>query len=202
MTQNMQRIEKIKKLMSVRLPLSKLQWFLVLFFSIIIYLSLGLGGYQSAVYRATIEPTENSNGPVKVVFYGAHYEDYLASGALLIPARGWHVLSLSDSTTLTAEEHAPPLVFYSEGEPIEVGLLHYADAGVARLVDGNRMVKLISLRASPESVSVLTVGGDSSDVPQSGSTITLVSLFWHAGVFFFILALLTLIARDAIKRHG
>lgn len=195
----MQRIERIKKLIAVRLPLSKLQWFLVLFFSIIIYLSLGLGDYQSAVYRATIEPAENSNGPVKVVFYGAHYEDYLASGALLIPASGWHVLSLSDSTILTAEEHALPLAIYSEGEPIEVGLLHYADAGVARLVDGNNVVRLISLRSSPESVAVLTVGGESSDVLQSGSTIKKASGFWLAGVFFFILALLTLIARMQLR---
>ena len=202
MTQNMQRIERIKKLMAVRLPLSKLQWFLVLFFSIIIYLSLGLGDYQSAVYRATIEPAKKSSGPVKVVFYGAHYVDYLASGALFIPKSGWHILSLTDSTTLTAEKHAPSLAIYSEGEPIKIGLLHYADAGVARLVDGNGVVKLISLRSSSESVSVLTVGGDSSDVPQSGNTVLLASLFWHAGVFFFILALLILIARDAIKRHG
>ena len=163
---------------------------------------MGLGSYRSAVYRATIELAENSNGPVKVVFYGARYQKYLASGALLIPKSGWHILSLTDSTTLTAEKHAPSLAIYSEGEPIKIGLLHYADAGVARLVDGNGVVKLISLRSRPESVSVLTVGGDSSDVPQSGSTITLVSLFWHAGVFFFILALLTLIAGDAIKRHG
>ena len=199
MISNMQGIKDVKNIVTNGLRLSKLQWLLVLFFSIVIYLSLGLGDRHSAVYKATIGPSQSSNGPVKVVIYGNRYEDYLASGALHIPASGWRVETLSDSTTLTAVEYATPLVIYSEGEPVEVGLLHYDKAGPVKLVDGNNNAKLIPLRSSSESVSVLTIGGRASSVPQSGSSIKRTSIFMLAGVFIFVLAMLTLIARMQLR---
>ena len=199
MNQNMQGVEKIKQLMAIWNYPSKLQWFLVVFFSIVIFLSLGLGDHQSAVYKVTIEPAENSNGPVKVVIYGNRYEDYLASGALHIPASGWNVETLSDSTILTAVEYATPLVIYSEDDPVEVGLLHYAKAGVVRLVDGNNNAKLIPLQSTSESVYALTIGGRASNVPQSGNSIKRTSIFMLAGVFIFVLAILTLIASMQLR---
>ena len=158
-----------------------------------------MGGYESAVYRLTIEPAEHSNHPVKVVFYGDNYEDYLASGALHIPASGWHVLTLSDSTTLTAEEHALPLLLYSEGDPIEVALLHYANAGVVLLTSGkNNASKLISLRSNSESVSTLTIGGNASDIRSVENK--QFSFFVLTGVFITIFAVLTLIACMQLRR--
>lgn len=193
MIQKARGIEKIKQLLANGFLLSKLQWFLVVFFSTIIYLSLGLLSNQSAVYRATIEPAENSNGIVKVVFFGDRYKEYLASGGLHIPESGWRVSTASDSTTLTAEEYAPPLAIYSEGETIEVGLLHYANAGIVRLADGkNSTVELISLQSGSESVSTLKIGGSASDVRSFENK--QISFFALTGVFTSILVVLTLIA--------
>lgn len=202
MTQDKPPIKQLRQLLAKVLPLSKLQWVLVLLFSTVIYLSLGLGGHEAPVYRLTIDPAESSSGPVKIVFYGHHYKDYLASGALRIPASGWSALTLVDSTTLTAEVQATPLVIYSEGEPLEIGLLHYYAAGVARLVDGNNLVRLIDLRSTPETVPILTVGGERSEVHQSGTIHKKPSIYKVAGVFVLILALLTLIARMQLRQNA
>ncbi|WP_180128942.1 hypothetical protein [Rhodoferax sp. BLA1] len=199
MSQNIWRVGKVKEMLSDGVSLSKKHWLIVLIFSIVIYLSLGLGGAPSAVYRASIAPAEDSNGPVKVVFYDSQYEDYLASGALQLPSSGWRVATASDSTTLTAEERSPPLVIYSEGEPITIGLLHYADAGVVRVADGNNVAKLISLRRSSESVSNITVGGKTSDVIQSGIVDKQFSVIARIGLFFFIFILLVLIAKTQLR---
>lgn len=190
----MQGVDKIKQLFIIKNFPSKLQWFLVLLFSVVLFLSLGLGNHQASVYKATIESAENSNGPVKVVFYGNRYENYLASGSLHVPASGWQVETYADSTTLTAIEHSAPLVIYTEDEVVTLGLLHYANAGIARIVDGSNVSKLIPLRATSESVETLTIGGDSSDVSQAGVMIRHTSYLIQAGMFVSILLLFTLIA--------
>lgn len=199
MNQDMRGVGKIKQEMAIWNYPSKLQWFLVLFFSIVIFLSLGLGDHQSAVYRVTIEPVENSNGPVKVVLYGNRYDDYLASGALQIPASGWNVEKFGDYTTLTAIENAPPLLIYSENESVVIGLLHYAGAGVARLVDGNNSTELIPLQANSESVSALSIGGRKSDVQKSGYKTKHTSIFILVMVFTLILLIFTLIALTQLR---
>ena len=200
MIPNTLEIQKLKQLITDRLQLSKLQWFLVLFFSVVIFLSLGLGDHRSSVYTASIGPAKNSNGPVKVVIYGNRYENYLASGALRIPKTGWSVKTFSDSTTLTAVENARPLNIYSDIEQVVVGLLHYNKAGVAYLIDGNNNAKAIHLRSSLESVSTLTIGGDASNVQQSGSIIKHISIFKLIAAFAFILIILTLIASMQLKQ--
>ena len=53
MTQNTLRIEKTKQLISTVIPLSTLQWFLVLFFSCVLFLSLGLGEQHTTIFGLT-----------------------------------------------------------------------------------------------------------------------------------------------------
>jgi len=83
---------------------------------------------------------------------------------------------------------------------VEIGLLHYANAGVIRFVDGNNVAKLIPLRSSSESVSTLTVGGGASDVRQSG--VKYASNLMVAGVFIFILVLFALIAQMQLRKSA
>lgn len=199
MNQDLNEVVKMKQLLANWKYLSKRQWFLILISSVIIFLSLGLVNHQSAVYKVTIAPAENSKGPVKIVVYGDRYEKYLSSGALRIPASGWNVKTLSDSTILTAIKEAIPLIIYSEDEPVEIGLLHYADAGVVHLVDGKNNSKLISLQSTLESVSAFTIGGTHSSVPQSVNSKERTSIFKLAGVFIFILAFLILIAQMQLR---
>lgn len=201
MSQDMQGVAKIKQSMAIWNYPSKLQWFLILFFSIVLFLSLGLRDHQLAVYKVTIEPAKNSNGPVKVVLYGNRYEDYLTSGALHVPTSGWHIEKFSDYTTITAVEHAPPLIIYSEDESVVIGLLHYTGAGVARLVDGNNSTKLIPLQANSESVSALSIGGRTSDVQMSGYKTKHISIFILVMVFALILLIFTLIALTQLKNN-
>ncbi len=71
---------------------------------------------------------------------------------------------------------------------------------MARLIDGSNIVKLIDLRSTPETVPILMVGGESSEVLQSGTIFKKPSLYKVAGVFVLILALLTLIARMQLRQ--
>ena len=174
--------------------LSALQWGTVLFFSVIIFLSLGLLDHQTPIYRTTFQPAPNNEGAVKVVFYDARYENYLSSGALLVPQVGWRVEKASDSTTLTAEGLAEPLVFYSEGDAVVVGLLHYAKGGVAQLVNGDKAVHLVSLRSDSEYVSTLTLGGSAPDVVGAAIGIKKIPVMVSIAAFGFIFATLMAIA--------
>lgn len=196
-----QLVNKFVRLITNGNSLSKQQWILILFISIAIFLSLGLGDHRIVVYKATIEPAENSIGPVKLVFYGNLYQDYLSSGALRTPEQGWRVDTFGDATTLTAVEPTPPLVFYSEGDPVRVGLLHFPNSGDVRLVDSSNVAKVIPLRSNSESVSVLTIGGYASDVPQSVDT-KHASFFMLTGVFILIPVLLISIAQMQLRKCG
>ena len=182
----------IKILTATLLGLSKIQRLLIVFFSIIFYLSFGFGE-QTFGYRATIQPDSSGGGSVKVVLYHPHYEDYRTSGALRIPASGWSVTSGSDSTTLTAKEGASPLVVYSNGPPVEIGLLRYAEGGTVRLGNDQGLVRMISLKALSESVTSLSIGGKKSDVPPFGS-IDVFPPVQRAALFLSILFFLTFVA--------
>jgi len=193
MIHNISWRNKLTQLMSTTCQLSVLQWFLVLLFSVVIFISLGLVDRPSTVFLLTIGPAENSNGPVKVVFYGTRYNEYLASGSLRIPGSGWKIEILSDATIVTSTQDASPLVFHSEGDPLVFGLLRYTNAGIARLIDGDNVVQLINLHSNSESISTLTIGGNASNV-QPTNGVKYLSTFGLAGVFASILGILTLTA--------
>lgn len=160
-------IGKVKLWLRGVLVLSPLQRILIFIFSVTLYLACGFEK-QAMFYEAAVQPDVSSGGAVKVVLYDPHYDDYLRSGALRIPTTGWTVTRGSDSTTLTAEMRALPISVVAKEQPVELGLLHYANGGVANIVDVNGKSKLIPLTSTAESIERIVVGGPDSSVASSG----------------------------------
>ncbi len=174
--------------------ISKLQWFLILILSTIIFLSLGLLERPIQVYQTAVQPASENEGVVSIVFYGHRYKDYKSSGALLLPEPNWFITEYSDSTILTAPKGAKPLILYSEGDPILFGLIHQQGGGIIRLANSDDSdFKSISLQSDSHFVSTISIGGKSSDIPLSKISLKRYNNKYLMRVFASIFALLTII---------
>ncbi len=181
--------------MFTNLQWSKLHWFLIVFFTLAIYLSLGLNSHEIPIYRTTVGPAANSHGPVTIVI--RRYQHYKNSGALQVPPSGWQIQSFHHHTTLTAQGNVTPLSFYVKGNnhPITFSLLHSSNAGIAKLVNDNNITETIPLHSNTQSSTFWTIGGQASNTPQSGTITESYPIFIRIIVFIFIFALFMIIAR-------